>query len=90
MKLKDSNPILPSHSPLLHTITLASRFHHSALPSAAYHHTLCPLFLLAIPLFPFNTTNVFSHAQTFCPASSAVLKTFATTSKKKTEQIYNC
>lgn len=50
MKLKDSNPILPSHSPLLHTITRASQFHHYALLSAclpshslllAAHSALC-------------------------------------------------
>lgn len=40
MKLKDSNPILPSHSPLLQPVTRASQFHHSALPSAASHHVL--------------------------------------------------
>lgn len=40
MKLKDSNPILPSHSPLLLTITRASRFHHYALLCAAYHLSL--------------------------------------------------
>lgn len=37
MKLKDSNPILPSHSPLLHTITRASPSHRCAVLSAAYH-----------------------------------------------------
>ena len=43
MKLKDSNPILPSHSPLLHTITRASWFRRHALLSAAEHHTLSAL-----------------------------------------------